>query len=126
MSVLVDTSIWIDYFRSGEYSEKLDFLIDENLVLTNDLVLTELIPFLRIKNQGKVIKLLQTVNTLPLFIDWSQIAEYQFKCLQVGINGIGIPDLIIVQNAKQHHCPIYAFDKHFRLMKDIVGIKLFV
>ncbi len=125
MSVLVDTSIWIDYFRSGDYSKKLDFLIDENLVVTNDLVLAELIPFLRIKNQRKVIKLLQTINTLPLFIDWNQIAEYQFKCLQVGINGVGIPDLIIVQNAKQHHCPIYAFDNHFRLMKDVVGIKLF-
>lgn len=126
MSVLVDTSIWIDYFKSGEYSERLDFLIDENLVVTNDLILTELIPSLRIRNHQKIIKLLQTINTLPLLIDWNQIAEYQFKCLQAGMNGIGIPDLIIVQNAKRHHCPIYALDKHFRLIKDIVGIKLFV
>lgn len=37
MSVLVDTSIWVDYFRSGTNSEKLDFLIDENLLVTNDL-----------------------------------------------------------------------------------------
>lgn len=31
MQVLVDTSIWIDYFKGGNHSEKLDFLIDENL-----------------------------------------------------------------------------------------------
>ena len=45
MSVLVDTSVWIEYFRSGNNFEKLDFLIDENLVVTNDLILAELIPF---------------------------------------------------------------------------------
>ena len=49
MEVLVDTSVWIDYFRSGEKSEKLDFLIDENLVVINDLILTELLPLLIVK-----------------------------------------------------------------------------
>ncbi|MGO9146613.1 MAG: PIN domain-containing protein, partial [Desulfomonilia bacterium] len=41
MSILVDTSIWIEYFRSGNNSEKLDFLIDENLIVINDLILAE-------------------------------------------------------------------------------------
>ena len=45
MSVLVDTSIWIDYFRGGSNSAQVDFLIDENLLVTNDLILTELILF---------------------------------------------------------------------------------
>lgn len=125
MLVLVDTSIWIDYFRSGDNSGKLDFLIDENLVAINALILTELTPFLRIKNQRKIIRLLQSINRLPLSIDWDQIAEYQYRCLRGRINGVGIPDLIIAQNAKQHHCSIYAFDKHFPLMKNTIGIRLF-
>jgi len=124
MSVLVDTSIWIDYFRKGYNFEKLDFLIDENLVVTNDLILTELIPFLKVKNHRKVIKLLHNVNKLELIINWEQIVEYQYKCLKNGINGVGIPDLIIVQNAKQHHCEIYSLDNHFQLLKDIFKIKL--
>ncbi len=45
MSVLVDTSIWIEYFRNGNNFEKLDCLIDENQVVTNDLILAELTPF---------------------------------------------------------------------------------
>ena len=45
MQTLVDTSIWINYFRSGDHSGDLDFLIEENLVVTNDLILTELIPY---------------------------------------------------------------------------------
>ena len=40
MSVLVDTSIWVEYFRRGNSSEILDFLIDENLIVINDLILS--------------------------------------------------------------------------------------
>ena len=124
MSVLVDTSIWIDYFRKGNDFEKLDFLIDENLVVINDLILAELIPFLKVKNQRKVIKLLYNINKLELIINWEQIVEYQYKCLKSGINGVGIPDLIIAQNAKQNHCEIYSLDNHFQLLQDIFKIKL--
>ena len=49
MSILVDSSIWIDYFKGGNGSLELDSLIDENLVVTNDLILTELIPFFKNK-----------------------------------------------------------------------------
>ncbi len=45
MQVLVVTSIWIDYFKSGLNSEKLDEILDDNRVLTNDIILAELIPF---------------------------------------------------------------------------------
>ena len=64
MEVLVDTSVWIDYFRSGDKSEKLDFLIDENLVVINDLILTELLPLLIVKKEKKVINLLKNINYL--------------------------------------------------------------
>ncbi|NLD39403.1 MAG: PIN domain-containing protein [Desulfatiglans sp.] len=125
MSVLVDTSIWIEYFRSGKNSEKLDFLFDENLIVINDLILAELVPFLRVQNQRKIIELLSEINKLDLSINWDQIMESQFQCLKNGLNGIGIPDLIIAQNAKQNHCNIYTFDKHFKLMKDILKLQLF-
>ncbi len=124
MSVLVDTSVWVEYFRSGNNSEKLDFLIDENLIVTNDLILAELVPFLKVRNQRKLIKLLININKFDLTINWNQIIEYQYKCLKNGLNGIGIPDLIIAQNAKQNHCEIYSLDNHFRLMKDILKLQV--
>jgi len=124
MSVLVDTSVWIEYFRRGNNFEKLDFLIDENLVVINDLVLAELIPFLKIGNQRKVIKLLNHINKLEIHIEWDQLIEFQYKCLKNGLNGVGIPDLITIQNAKQNHCEIYSLDNHFKLIKNIVKIKL--
>ena len=124
MSVLVDTSIWIEYFRTGNFSEKLDYLIDENLIVINDLILAELVPSLRVRNQRKIIRLLKNINNLELSINWNQIIEFQFKCLKNGLNGIGIPDLIVAQNAKQNHSEIYSLDSHFKLMKDILKLQL--
>jgi hypothetical protein len=126
MSVLVDTSIWIEYFRTGNNSEKLDFLIDENLIVINDLILAELVPSLRVRNQRRIVKLLNNINKLELSINWDQLIEFQFKCLKNGLNGIGIPDLIVAQNAKQNHCEIYSLDSHFKLMKDILRLQLTV
>jgi len=125
MPVLVDTSVWIEFFRSGKNSEQLDFIIDENLALTNDLILAELVPFLKIKKQNRIVKLLYNVNRLPISINWDEIIQYQVRCLKSGVNGVGIPDLIIAQNAKQNHCEIYSLDKHFILLKDVINIKIF-
>jgi predicted nucleic acid-binding protein len=126
MPVLVDTSVWINYFRGETGAEKLDFLIDENLIVINDLILAELVPYLEIRKQRKPIHLLRLISKLPLDIDWDQIIEFQLKCLKSGINGIGIPDLILAQNAKQYVCQIYSLDNHFELMKDILDLELLV
>jgi len=126
MSVLVDTSIWIEYFRSGGHAENLEYLIDENLIVINDLILAELVPSLKFRNQRKLIELLRSIRNVLLAIDWDQIIEFQYKCLRNGLNGIGIPDLILAQNAKQHNCEIYSLDNHFELMRDILKLKLLV
>ena len=125
MEVLVDTSIWIDYFRGGESSKDLDLLIDENLIVTNEIILAELVPYLKIKKQLKVIKLLHEVNMVPLDIYWEEIIEFQVKCLKCRTNGVGIPDLIIAQNAKQNDCKIYSLDKHFRLLNQALKVALY-
>ncbi|RJP79502.1 MAG: PIN domain-containing protein [Desulfobacteraceae bacterium] len=125
MSVLVDTSIWIDYFRGGNDSIQMDFLIDENLLATNDLILTELIPFLKARNETKIINLLYNINRFELSINWNEIIDYQYECLKNGLNGVGIPDLIIMQNAKQNNCEIYTIDNHFLLMKDILSVQIY-
>ena len=125
MEILVDSSVWIDYFKGGQGSSELGVLIDENLVVTNDLILAELIPFLRIKKQFTVIKLLQEISRIPLLINWDKIIELQVRCLKTGANGIGIPDLIIAQNAKANNCHIFSLDKHFFLLKQVIKFELY-
>jgi predicted nucleic acid-binding protein len=125
MSVLIDTSVWVEYFRSGEqYGEEVDALLDENLAATNDLILAELIPFLRLRNQRKIITLLNNLTRLPLAIDWGQLMEYQYRCLKAGVNGIGIPDLIIAQNARQHQAAILTQDRHFTQLAAVISLRL--
>ena len=125
MEVLVDTSIWIDYFKSGDNSSEMDSLIDENRMVTNDIILAELLPYLKIKKQTKVIELLQNINRTPLKINWEKIIESQVLCLKSGANGVGIPDLIIAQNAKENNCKIYSLDKHFQLLNKVLKVKLY-
>ncbi len=124
MPILVDTSVWVDYFRGGGKAEIVDQLIDENRVVTNDLILAELVPFLKIRKQDEIIDLLSGINKLNLIINWDRIIEYQFECLKNGINGVGIPDLIIAGNAKDNNCTIYSLDNHFRWIKDVLGFMI--
>ena len=126
MEVLVDTSVWIDYFRSGDKSDKLDALIDENLVVTNDLILTELLPLLIIRKESKVVKLLKSIKNNIMHPDWNDIIDYQVSCLKSGSTGIGTPDLLIAQNSIQNNVPVYSIDKHFKFMhKANIGIELY-
>ena len=125
MDVLVDTSVWIDYFKAGDNSNDLDYLIDENLIVTNDIILAELIPYLKIKRQNNVIRLLHEIKKIPLSIRWENLIEYQVKCLKSGANGVGIPDLIIAQSAMQNSCEVYSLDKHFKLLNQVLNIKLY-
>lgn len=125
MDVLVDTSVWIDYFRGGNSSSELDTLIDENLLVTNEIILAELVPYLKLKKQTKVIKLLYEINRIPLQIDWDDIVESQLKCLKSGSNGIGIPDLVIAQNAKANNCKVFSLDKHFLVLSQVINVRLY-
>jgi len=126
VEVLVDTSIWIDYFKSGSNSEKLDYLIDENLVIINELILTELLPLLVLKREQKLMSLLGKVKKYPLQINWDELVDFQVKCLKSGSSGVGIPDLIIAQNAIHNHLPVYSMDKHFGFMQDAkFGLRLY-
>lgn len=125
MQVIVDTSIWVDYFKGGTHSSELDFLIDENLVAINEVILAELVPYLKLKRQNRLIELLSKVSNVPMNIDWNNIIDLQVKCLRSGINSVGIPDLIIAQNALSHSCAIYSLDKHFRLLSGVVKLRCY-
>lgn len=116
MKVLVDTSVWIDFFRGSD--TMLDRLIEEDLVVTNEVILTELIPSLRMHNQGELIDSLTALESIELSIDWDLIREMQLINLRNGINKIGIPDLMIAQQCIENHLTLYSFDKHFSLMLD--------
>lgn len=97
--VLVDTSVWIEYFKGTGRAAALNELINNNALCINNLVLAELIPSINLKKESKLKRLLLTVNQIDIEIDWDEIVDMQTKNLLNGINKVGIPDLIIAQNA---------------------------
>ena len=125
MSVLVDSSVWIDFFRDQGNADPLEFLIEENLVVTNDLILAELLPPLHLKKEKNLISLLREIKHQPLIIDWDEIIRFQTLCLRKGINGVGIPDLLIVQNAVQGNLRLLSNDKHFSMIAKYLPLEIF-
>jgi predicted nucleic acid-binding protein len=126
MSVLVDSSVWVNYFGGTGQADVLELLIEENLVVTNELILAELIPPLSIRKKRHLIALLKDIKRQPLLIDWDEIIHLQTLCLSNGINGVGIPDLIIAQNAIQGGLRLLSHDKHFALISRNTSLELYL
>ncbi len=122
--ILVDTSVWIAYFRGDEYTRSLDEDIDANTICTNELILSELLPLIRHRKESDLAEILSTVKKLPLEINWEQVREYQLINLQNGINKVGIPDLIVYQNAIFTGATLLTLDKHFQLMAKHISCKV--
>jgi hypothetical protein len=125
--VLVDSSAWIEYFHSSNAinQDKFESLIDNNQICMNQLILSELLPSLIHKKELDVVDILESIQEIPIQIDWIKIIKAQTINIKKGYNNIGIPDLIIMQNAIQNNLSIYSLDKHFKILSKLHGCKLF-
>jgi hypothetical protein len=52
---------------------------------------------LQVRRQKRLISLLRQINQHPVEIDWQDIIAMQYTCMRHGINGVGIPDLILAR-----------------------------
>jgi predicted nucleic acid-binding protein len=123
--ILVDSSVWIDYFKGSERTKTLDLFIELDLVATNELILTELLPFLRLHNEKDIFSMLSILPRIELEIFWEGIREIQKLNLKKGVNNVGIPDLIIAQQCVDKNLEIWTFDKHFKLMSEYLELKIY-
>ena len=124
--VLVDSSIWIEYFRGSKSIcvTTLNELLDNNQLCINDLILSELLPSLLHKKEYHVVDLLKSISNIQINIHWDEIIDFQTKNIKNGFNNIGIPDLIIIQNVLQNNLVLYSIDKHFTLLQKLYKYKL--
>ena len=122
---LVDTSVWIDDFHGGKFSGVIKNLIDRCEICINDLILSELIPSIRVRKEKELEDLLYLLPRVPMQIDWSGIVSMQTENLKNGINRVGLPDIMIAQNAMQNGVQLLSMDKHFELMAKVVPLQLY-
>ncbi len=123
--VFVDSSVWIDFFKIGEKSETLVSLLNLDLVYTNEIVMIELLPVLRLQKNTEIIESLSTLYKSEMNIFWDGLQQLQLINLKNGINKVGIPDLIIVQHCIYYSLELWTFDKHFELMAKHINLKIF-
>jgi predicted nucleic acid-binding protein len=123
--VLVDSSVWIGFFRGSLPREGIFNLIDANQICTNDLILSEIIPPLVIRKERALVETLARIDRSPLAIEWQEIISYQVKNLQKGIHGVGIADLVIMQNVIQNNLVLFTLDAHFKLMSRVFPLRLY-
>lgn len=117
--LLIDTSVWIEYFRGSKAinPDLINSFIDNNQICINDLILSELIPSLKQTKESNLIDILLSIKNIPIEINWQEIINYQIINLKHGINNVGIPDIIILQNVINNNLTLISIDKHFNQMK---------
>jgi predicted nucleic acid-binding protein len=123
--ILVDSSVWIAFFRGSLPRDALFNLIDTNQICTNDLILSEIVPSLLIKKERSLVETLTKLERSALSIEWQEITLYQVKNLQKGIHKVGIADLIIMQNVIQNNLMLFTLDAHFSLMSEVFPLRLY-
>ena len=115
--VIIDTSVWIAFFKPGYSPEKstVTYLLDEDRVILVGVVLSELIQGTR-SNQDRQ-QLQETLIALPYLEmtphSWLVTGEIGAALREKGIT-VGIPDLIVAALAQEHDCQIYTLDSDFR------------
>jgi hypothetical protein len=112
---LVDTSVWIDFFRGvASVKELLTKLIGRDRVFTAGPVLFDLLQGIKSSEEkGQVKEALLSVNFLQITPeDWEGAALVSRELQSKGIT-IPMTDLLLAQLAKGHDLEIISLDPHF-------------
>ncbi len=125
--VLVDTSVWIDFFQGEKTSlvQKLADLLKDDRVCTAGIIRAELLSGTRHEKEYRT--LANTLFAVPVLHEpedlWDRIAHYRFRLAHRGIQA-SIPDLIIAVLAEHHRCPLLTQDKTFSSFTRVIPFRL--
>ncbi len=123
---LVDTSVWIDFFRGVKsIKDLLTKLILRDRVFTAGPVLFELLQGIRSPEEREQVKeALLSVNFLDMTPDdWEGAALLSRELRSRGVT-IPMTDLLLAQLAKAHDLEIISLDPHFDQIPGITHRKL--
>jgi len=126
--ILVDSSVWIDYF-SGNGSAEADFLdgtLGNRTVAIGDLILTEVLQGFRHDKDYRTAKcLLEELTVFDLLGRNMAIksAENFRKLRKKGITIRKTADVIIASFCIEHDLPLLFSDRDFRSFVDHLGLR---
>lgn len=125
LQILVDSNIWINYFRKAEAPESLQLsrLIKEEQVCLCGVVLGEVLQGARtVEEMNLLAHLLEAVPYVnDLKEDWEKAALQVLTLRKKGI-AVALSDCLIAAAANRARCSIFSLDEDFSKMS---GVKLF-
>lgn len=127
--ILIDTSVWIDYFRGrdDQFAEKVDEVLTFSDVHVPRVVIAELLQGSKSEKEIAVIEefigafniIDQTDNT------WLKAGRLSFSMKRKGIT-VSIVDCYIAVIASENNCKIFSLDEHFKSIKRFLKLELFI
>ena len=126
--ILVDTSVWIDYFRGfvTPQSEKLDTLLGVEQLFTGDLILTEVLQgFVSERDFNQARKLLASIPLVPLVSEDIAIqAARNFRKLgTIGITIRKTIDTLIATSCIEKELALLYSDRDFDPFVQHLGLR---
>ncbi len=113
--ILVDTTIWIEFFRQGsKIGEPLEGLLVENGIWTCGIVLFEILQ--GIKSEGEKSKILTLLAGLP-YVEMTKALWQKAAVLSASLRkrGVSLPlsDIFIATIAIENDLSVFTLDNHF-------------
>ena len=125
--VLIDTSVWIDYFRntSAETSGRVEALMSEAEICVPKVVLAELLHGSKSEREVRTIESFFEAFTIldrgeSSWVDAGKLA-YQLKRKGKTVN---LTDCYIAVIAREQGCAILTLDRHFKEIGKAIAVAL--
>jgi predicted nucleic acid-binding protein len=125
--VLVDTSLWIEFFRKHEpYHGVMERLIDNEQICLCGIILAELMQGAKSEKELAVLlNLPQVFSFIPETHQlWAEAGRLAFDLRRKGLT-IGLSDCYIAVAAASARAQVATLDSHFTALNKPAGITLF-
>ncbi len=126
--ILVDSSVWIDYFSGNDSAEAnfLDRTLGNRAVAIGDLILTEVLQGFRYDKDYKVAKSLLEELTVFELLGTEMAIQSADNFRKLRKKGIAIrktADVIIASYCIEHNLPLLFSDKDFQPFVEHLGLR---
>ncbi len=125
--ILVDSSVWIDFFRDKDKRLVLVLkdLLDRDLVVINYFIFYEVLNGAKKQDFEKIRYYFSVVPKLELtFKTWLQIEEWIIASKPSGEN-FGVVDLVIAAQSVVKNAQIWSLDNDFRRMEKLGFVRTY-
>lgn len=122
--VLVDTSVWIDFFRKKEpFYSSVQELIDDDRIVCVDMVFAELLQGAKSMKEFNIIK--EFIYVFDFLSEsekvWELAGTTSFKLQRKG-KSVGLSDCYIAAFARVHSVKLFTKDKHLKTIQQELKI----